>query len=336
MVSMKEIANICGVSIATVSKALSGKKDIGDDTRELICKKAEELGYLSNASARALKTNRTYNIGILFSDEEQSGLTHEFFNVLLDSFKVEAEKSGYDVTFINKNVSGKQMSYLQHCLYRNVDGVIIACVNFNDDQVRELVNSGIPIVTIDHVFNNKPAVISDNVRGLESLVKYAYSLGHRKIAYIYGAAGAVTDNRLKGYYRAFEELGLEIRPEYLREGKYRSPELSGFLTEQLLDLEDKPTCILYSEDYSCCFARNVIRRKGYRVPDDVSVIGYDDSVLSQIMIPRLTTYHQDTQELGKKAAVKLIEFIEHPKTALPDVIIVPGWIVEGESVRTIK
>lgn len=335
MVSMKEIANICGVSVATVSKALSGKKDIGEETRELICRKAEELGYLSNASARALKTNRTYNIGILFVDEENSGLTHEFFNAVLDSFKVEAEKSGYDITFINRNVSGKQMSYLQHCLYRGVDGAVIACVNFYDEQVRELVNSGIPIVTIDHVFNNKPAVISDNVNGVEALVRYAYSKGHRKIAYIYGTAGAVTENRLKGYYRACEALGLGIRDEYLKESKYRTPELSELLTEQLLDLDDPPTCILYSEDYSCSYAQRAITERGLRIPEDVSVIGYDDSFMAQLNSPRLTTYHQSTEEMGRKAADKLIEYIEHPKTALPEVITVPGWLVKGDSVSGI-
>lgn len=336
MVSMKEIANICGVSVATVSKALSGKKDIGEETRELICRKAEELGYLANASARALKTNRTYNIGILFADEENSGLTHEFFNAVLDSFKVEAERAGYDITFINRNVSGRQMSYLQHCLYRAVDGAVIACVNFHDEQVLELVDSGIPIVTIDHVFNNKPAVISDNVDGVEALIKYAYSKGHRKIAYIYGNPTAVTENRVTGYYRAFQELGLEIRKEYLIESRYRNPELCKLYTEQLLNLEDKPTCILYSEDYSCNIAQKVIKENGFRVPEDISVMGYDDSVLAQVATPRLTTYHQSTDELGRRAADKLIEYIEHPKTALPEVITVPGRLVKGSSVQDIN
>lgn len=335
MVSMKEIASICGVSVATVSKALSGKKDIGEETRDLICRKAEELGYLANASAVALKTNRTYNIGILFVDEENSGLTHEFFNAVLDSFKVEAEKAGYDITFINRNVSGKPMSYLQHCRYRGVDGAIIACVNFYNSQVRELVESGIPVVTIDHVFDDIPAVLSDNREGVSSLIKYAYSKGHRKIAYIYGTEGKVTDNRLKGYCKAMEELGLEIRPEYLKKSKYRVPEQSTVLAMELLDLEDRPTCILFSEDYTCSYVINAIRERGLRVPEDISVMGYDDSYIAQLTTPRMTTYHQSTDQLGKEAAERLIDLIENPDTAYRGVTVIPGRLVEGQSVSEI-
>ena len=155
MVSMKDIAQRCGVSVASVSKALNGQPDIGEETRKRIEQVAKELGYMTNASARALKTNRTYHLGVLFVDERRSGLAHEYFSTMLESFKVEAEARGYDITFINHNVGGKRTSYLQHCLYRGVDGVVIACVDFHDPQVRELVDSGIPLVTIDHVFNNR-------------------------------------------------------------------------------------------------------------------------------------------------------------------------------------
>ena len=130
MPSLKDLAKECGVSVATVSKALNNQPDIAPATRERIRAAARRMGYLPNAAARALKTNRTYNLGVLFVDEKQSGLTHEYFSAVLDSFKVEAEKRGYDITFINHNISGKSMSYLEHCHYRGVDGVVIACVNF--------------------------------------------------------------------------------------------------------------------------------------------------------------------------------------------------------------
>ena len=155
MVSMKDIAKACGVSVATVSKALSGQPDIGEQTRELICKTADSLGYMTNSAARALKTNRTYNIGVLFVDGRRSGLAHEYFSSMLESLKVEAERNGYDITFINRNVGAKATTYLQHCQYRGVDGVVIASVDFDDPQVLELVNSKLPVVTIDHVFNNR-------------------------------------------------------------------------------------------------------------------------------------------------------------------------------------
>ena len=150
MVSMKDIAQRCGVSVATVSKALNGQPDIGEETRRRVEQVAKELGYLSNAAARALKTNRTYHLGVLFVDERRSGLGHEYFSAMLESFKVEAESRGYDITFINHNVAGKKSTYLQHCLYRGVDGVVIACVDFGDPQVRELVDSGNTVLIIEH------------------------------------------------------------------------------------------------------------------------------------------------------------------------------------------
>ena len=193
MVSMKDIAQRCGVSVATVSKALNDQSDIGEETRERIRRAADEMGYVTNAAARALKANRTYNIGILFADEKNSGLTHPYFAPMLESLKVEAEAHGYDVTFINKNVGSRSTTYLQHCLYRQVDGVIVACVNFTDPQVLELIHSDLPVVTIDHVFNNRLSVISDNVHGVEALMRYVFDRGHRKIAFIHGTGSAVAE-----------------------------------------------------------------------------------------------------------------------------------------------
>ena len=177
MVSMKDIAQRCGVSVASVSKALNGQQDIGRETRERILRAADEMGYLTNSAARALKTNRTYHIGVLFVDERRSGLAHEYFSAVLNSLKEEAEARGYDITFINRHAGNKPTTYLQHCRYRSLDGVIIACVDFSDPQVLELVDSSLPVVTIDHVFNNRMAVVSDNVSGTEALVRHVYEMG---------------------------------------------------------------------------------------------------------------------------------------------------------------
>ena len=183
MASLKDISKICGVSVATVSKALNDHKDIGEETKANIRRVAKEMGYSPNLSARALKTNRTYGIGVLFVDEAQSGLTHDYFSSVLDSFKRTAEKSGYDITFINscKNRPDR-MSYLEHSRYRGFDGVVLACIDFADPEVIELVQSSIPVVTIDYLFNNRIAIMSDNVTGMKELLEYIYSRGHRKIA----------------------------------------------------------------------------------------------------------------------------------------------------------
>ena len=158
MVSMKEIANKCNVSVATVSKAMNNYSDIGEETKNLILKTAQELGYFPNSSARALKTKRSYNLGVLFFDEGMSGLTHDYFNHVLESFRKTTQEKGYDITFATGSDSGRRMNYYEHCRYRGVDGVIMACVNFYSDEVQELVRSSIPIVTIDHVFDGRIAI----------------------------------------------------------------------------------------------------------------------------------------------------------------------------------
>ena len=136
MASMKDISELCGVSIATVSKALNDQSDIGEETKARIKQVAKELGYFPISSARALKTKRTYNIGVLLVDEAQSGLTHDYFANVLNSFKKVAEEKGYDITFISTgNGAEKRMSYLERCRYRGFDGVVIACVDFDNPEV---------------------------------------------------------------------------------------------------------------------------------------------------------------------------------------------------------
>ena len=331
MVSMKDIARACGVSVATVSKALNGQPEIGEETRTRVCEAAQKMGYMTNSAARALKTNRTYHIGVLFVDERQSGLAHEYFSTMLESFKAEAEAHGYDITFINHNVGGKPTSYLQHCRYRGVDGVVIACVDFTDPRVRELAESDLPLVTVDHVFNNRLAVVSDNVQGMETLVRYAYGKGHRKIAFLHGEKTSVTQNRLVGFFRACEELGLEIPEEYVRESAFHNPDRCAQDTLALMNLPERPTCILFPDDYSYVGGMNALRQMGIRVPEDVSVMGYDGIHLARVI--GLTTYWQDNREIGRIAAERLISLIEHPKTTLVDRIMVSGRLLEGTTVK---
>ena len=171
MVSMKDVAVECGVSIATVSKALNDHSDISEETRRKVKEAANRLGYYPNSAARALKTNRSYNIGVLLNN----GLAHEYFAEVLESFKNEAEKKGYDITFVSNH--SKKMTFYEHCLYRNFDGVLVACEDFSNPEIYEMVNGRLPVVTIDYIFNGSTSVNSNNVKGMSELVRYAYSRG---------------------------------------------------------------------------------------------------------------------------------------------------------------
>ncbi|MDD3428527.1 MAG: LacI family DNA-binding transcriptional regulator [Oscillospiraceae bacterium] len=333
MVSIKDISNKCNVSVATVSKALNGHRDISEATRKMVCKMAKEMGYLPNSAARALKTNRTYNLGVLFSDDTQSGLTHEYFSQVLDKFKVQAESSGYDITFINHNIGNKPMSYYEHCQYRGVDGVCIACINFTAPDVIELVNSNLPLVTIDHQFNNRTAILSDNVQGIKDLVQHVIDMGHRKIAFIHGEGTGVTENRLASFYRTCMENGIEIPPAYVKEARYHKPKDTAKATRELLELPQRPTCIMFPDDFSSIGGLNELKEMGLSIPEDISVTGYDGIYLSRVLDPKLTTLRQDTDMLGKQAAIKLIDLIERPRTTLPETVIVKGQLLEGCSVK---
>lgn len=333
MVSMKDISSRCHVSVATVSKALNNRGDVSDETKERICRVAKELGYLPNSSARALKTNRTYNIGVLFVDKANCGLTHSYFSHVLDSFRRGAEEEGYDITFISQHAGKSTLSYYEHSKYRGVDGVVIACVDFEDEAIQELVNSDIPVVTIDFAFDNRTSILSDNIVGMQKIVSYIVGLGHRDIAYIHGADSMVTTNRLESFYSTLKKLGVEPREELIREGIYHDPVSSARITEELLTLSNRPTCIIYPDDFSCFGGLNVIESKGLSVPEDISVVGYDGQRIAQVIEPKLTTYKQNTEELGKMAAKKLVEEIEHPGTSLIQRIVVQGELVQGKSVK---
>lgn len=336
MVSMKDIAKKCGVSVATVSKALNGYSDIGAQRRAEICKMADEMGYFPNSSARALKTKRTYNLGILFSDKARSGLTHDYFASIMESFKVTAEAKGYDITFTNCNLNRRRMSYYEHCRYRGLDGVVVACIDFYTPEVQELILSSLPVVTIDHVFDSCISVVSDNVKGMRDLLTYIYEQGHRKIAYIHGMESSTTKARLGSFYRTLEDLGVKVPEAYVREAEYRDTVMTETCTGQLLDLPDPPTCILFPDDFSALGGINAIRARGLKIPDDISIAGYDGITISRVIDPKLTTIHQDTLTIGKRAAEELISLIERPKITLVEKIVVEGKLVEGASVKKLN
>ena len=336
MVSMKDISAACGVSVATVSKALNDHGDIGAETKKRVRQAAKQMGYFPNSAAKALKTNRTQNLGVLFEEDDHSGLTHDYFASVLESLKITAEEKGYDITFINScRTRPNRMSYLEHCRYRGFDGVIVVCVNFYDPEVLELVNSDIPTVTIDHLFNNTCAIMSDNIKGMHDLLHYVYDMGHRRIAYIYGADSSVTQRRLSSFYKTVSEMGLNIPDEYIREAAYRDTMAAYTETGKLLDLKRPPTCILYPDDFACYGGINAIRERGLKVPDDISIVGFDGIRIARHIEPKLTTLKQDTKQLGMRAAEKVISLIENPRTTLIEQIVVEGEVYEGSSVKKI-
>lgn len=333
MATIKDISERCGVSVSTVSKVLNGYREIGEKTREQVFKAAEELGYVQGERGRYARQQKGYQIGVLFSTLYYQGLKNEYFAHILSAFRQEATKAGYDITFIEHNVGRKAMSYLEHTRNRNFDGVCIACADFSQPEVLELVNSEYPVVTIDHAFHEAISILSDNVDGMKQLVEYIISIGHKRLAYIHGTHSAVTHNRLVSFHSCMAAHGLEVPKEYLREGEYRNAETAEQLTAELLSLPNPPTCILAPDDYAALGVIKAIRQRGLRIPEDVSVAGYDGISVSQALVPKLTTIKQDTERIGREAARRLIRLIESPMTTPLESVIMKVELIPGESVK---
>ena len=232
-------------------------------------------------------------------------------------------------------MGGRDISYVEHARYRNCDGLIIASVDYTEHAVMDLANSGIPIVAIDYIFDNCASVLSDNIGGITDLVKYIYSMGHRKIAFIHGEDTAVTRNRIAGFCRVCKELGLDIPEEYLVPSIYTNPDAAAVLTQKLLELPDPPTCIIYPDDISYIGGMNQIEKMGLTIPDDISVAGYDGSFVSQMLRPKLTTLKQDAVQMGELAAEELAKAVEEGRTYIPGRIVVPGTVLPGDTVKNI-
>ncbi len=334
MVSIKDIAEACGVSTATVSKALNDRDDVNPATKERVQETAKLLGYLPNAMARALKTKKTYNIGVLMVDKAQSGLKHHYFASILDSFKVVMERSGYDLTFISNQIGSQTCSYYEHCQYRNVDGVLAACVDFRTPEVQTLLSSDLPVVSIDYVSEYGCTVASDNAEGIHRAVEYALQRGHKEIAYIYGDDSQVTEIRREAFRDTMFEHHCEVRNQFVRQGKYLTPEIAYRLTQELLtDSEQRPTCILYPDDICAIAGIAAITDCHLEAGKDVSVIGYDGNPVLRMLRPNLTTIQQDTDAMGVKSAELMLKLLRKEQIARAErIVYCQGQLLEGETV----
>ena len=207
---------------------------------------------------------------------------------------------------------------------------MIACVNFYEPQVVELVNSEVPVVTIDHVFNNRMAILSDNVFGLKALVRQAWACGHRRIAFIHGEKTAVTENRVAGSIRPAKSLAED--PGSLCAGA--STMMRPLCRRDQSAAGASAAAYLHHLPGRFLRAGRLQRHQRKRAFDPGGCFG--DGLrriyLSRVVKPQLVTYQQNTAALGRTAADKLIELIEHPRVTLPEQIRVSGKLLDGGSV----
>lgn len=332
MITLKMIAERCGVSSAAVSKALNHQPGISPEKAAYVRKVAQEMGYHPNVVARTLRTKRSHSIGVLF----QNGLSHEFYSVVLDAARTEAEQCGYDITFLSNQLGTTGRSYYEHARQRQCDGILIVQGEYLSGDALQLVTSDLPVVSIDHVYPNRSAITNDNVGSMEEIVHHLHKLGHRHIAFIHGEDGDVTRQRLAGFHRGCRDCGIEVPEEYIQPAKYHEPKESGLATRRLLGGAVRPTCILYPDDISYLGGLTEIERQGLSVPDDISCFGYDGIHMASVLRPQLSTYQQDAIQIGRQATDELVNAIERAKYFVPQVITVNGRIQPGETVRDLR
>ncbi|MBZ4663888.1 MAG: transcriptional regulator, LacI family protein [Caloramator sp.] len=334
-ITIYDISKETGFSPTTVSKALNNYPDVSEKTKKIILEKANEMGYIPNSHARILTTKKSWTIGILFDEKLNVGMKHPFFNAVIESFKKNVEARGYDLLFISKDIGGDRITYLDHCKIRGVDGVIIITSDPQNNEIQELINSDFPCVLIDNECSRASSVHSDDIQGCYLAIEYLYSLGHRRIAHIYGSldtfAGQARYNEFLNVIRRFK---LEKKDEYLVDGGYFSYEGGYNAMKKLLELKEPPTAVFASGDFMAIGAINAIKDRGLRVPQDISVIGYDDLDLCKYITPKLTTIRQNTDLIGENAAEILINAIDKKNSRTS--VIVPVELVIRDSCESLK
>lgn len=336
MVTLKDIARECKVSFSTVSKALQGSHEISEETIRKIQKKADEMGYHPNIAARTLRTNRTYDIGVIFEDKTGSGFQHQYFAKIISGLQEGAQNHNYDITFTGPG-SNKNYDYFHHINSRSFDGVIILSSDFNRSDLREMVKSGIPVATMDFQYDdNHICILSDNKQGMSELTEYVISRGHKKIAMVYGEDTRVTEERRKVFLQTLENHGIKNNPDYMIQARYHDTQLSAEAAIKLLELNDPPTCIFFPDDYSALGGIREINKRGLIIGKDISIVGYDGILLTSMMEPPLTTFEQDGVEIGKRMVSLLIDQIETKTLKDSKPVIVSGKLLEGGTVAKLN
>ena len=303
-----ELATKSGFSVSTVSKALNHTGRISEATREKILKVASELNYIPSYHAKALSLNKSWLIGIIYSDNLGIGFSHPHFSVILEGFKQEAEKEGYEITFINRNMGNRSMTYLEFCRYRQVEGVFIVNYYSLSKQVPQLIESGLPLVSSDAGFDDIPTITSNDILGGVLATQYLYDLGHKKIDHIAGPSYTISaQHRKKGFLQVINEHDDIISNIY--EAHNYSIEDGYQQALKIIEKNDLPTAIFVAGDWMALGVIQALKEHDISVPEDISIIGYDDLDFLKYSQPALTTVSQNKLEIGKRAAQYLIQQI---------------------------
>lgn len=310
-VTIKDIAKRAGVSITTVSRAINGYRDIHPETRKRVLKIAEELNYRPSGIARSLVMKQSKTIGLIISEMTRSRSGHHFLFDVISGINDRATALGYDLILAAISPHEQQVvPYMELCHRRQLEGVILSGVRTQDPYLQEVLDSSIPCVLIDVPLLGKTCshITLDNRKGAQLAVAHLIRAGHRRIGFINGHREAfVSEERLLGYQAALAEAGLEDESVFY--GDFDESSGRAGVTH-LLEKDPDLTAIFCASDLMAIGAMRELVSMGKRVPQDVSVIGFDDIDLSQYVTPRLSTVHQPRYRFGSEAVDVIVSMLE--------------------------
>jgi len=307
-ITVKDIAKKAGVSHSTVSRALHGSSLIANETIKRIKQIASDMGYSPSAAARALKTNRSQVLGIVLSSVEDP-----FFSEILQGIESGVQGSGYSLFIAAAHREPKrEHEIVQAMVEHRVDGVIICSTTFSGEQSGQLLQYSVPMVVI----NNQAAedfrysIYHDDVDGSRQVARHLIELGHRRIAYLGNLlSGRTTLDRLTGLRLEMESNGLALPAEYIHEAAGGNSQNGIEASQYFLDLPQRPTAIVCFNDMLAIGVLKGLHQFNVRVPDEISVTGFDNIIFSAYTNPPLTTLDQPKQFIGAEAARLLLELL---------------------------
>lgn len=307
-ITIKDIARKTGVSHSTVSRALGGNTLISEATTTRIRKAARDMGYQPSAAARSLKTNQTKVVGVIVNS-----IDDPFFSEILFGIEDVAQNTGYSLFIASSQYDPyREQKIVQTMMEQRTDGVIICSSSFSADKGRQLSANGFPVVVINYKANENfnYSIYHDDEDGSQQLTRHLLELGHTKIAYLGNTkSGRTTLDRLNGFQKEMHKAGIRIRPEFIFEVDGSEPELGVKGLNYFLNCTERPTAIMCFNDMLAIGLLQACRETGIRVPEDISVTGFDNITFSAYTTPPLTTLDQPKYSIGFEAAQLLLELL---------------------------
>ena len=331
MATIRDVAKLAGVSPTTVSHVINGTRFVREETRARVLEAMRRLNYQPNRLARSLRQKRTHTLGLLIPNS-----ANPFFAEVLRGIEDACFEMGYSVILCNADDDPeKELEYLSVLVEKQVDGIVLVSAGAADESLRLLTASRVPAVVVDREFASQgfDTVVTDNQGGGYAATRHLLSLGHRRIGCITGPSLLTPSAaRVTGYRQALEEAGVPFDEELVVPGDFRSE--SGYeMTRKLLGLPEPPTAIFACNDMMALGAICAVHEAGLRVPDDVSVVGFDDITLASYSVPRLTTIAQPRHKMGFMAARMLIERISNRDAPIKRELLPTTLIVRDSCAR---